>query len=96
MSKLAIEAYEDVINDYDVSKNTTKPILSRYEKAKLFGMRLEQLARGAIPTVDTKNVKSIQEIVELEFRERKMPLLVCRTLQNGNKEYFRLKDMIFS
>ena len=95
MSKI-VESYTDIINAYDSKANITRNVLSRYEKTKIIGMRLEQIARGAKPLVDLTNKKitNIREIVLLELEQRKIPFMIARTLPNGTQEYWKLEDMI--
>jgi DNA-directed RNA polymerase subunit K/omega len=94
------EDFDDIINDYKENlkkkKNITKPILSKYEKTKIIGMRMEQLARSATPYIDIKNMKTYDpfRIAMEELHSRKLPFMICRTLPNGKKEYWRLDDMM--
>lgn len=67
--------------------------LSRYEKAKIIGMRMEQLARGAQSTVDVRGLTTIREIALKEFEEKKLPFMVRRTLADGRKETWKLEDL---
>jgi DNA-directed RNA polymerase I, II, and III subunit RPABC2 len=95
MSKV-IEDYKDIISSYNPKKNKSKNILSKYEKTKIIGFRMEQLARNAHPYVEIdKNVQfDPYEIAMRELRSRKLPFMICRTLPNGEKEYYRLDDLI--
>lgn len=95
MSKVIIEDYHDIIRSYDPSKNTSRNFMTKYEKVKIVGLRAEQLQRGATPYVefDSKNFKPV-EIAQKELDARKLPFMICRTLPNGEKEYWRIDDMI--
>lgn len=93
MSKI-IEDYKDIVNAYDPRTNITKNILSKYEKTKIIGLRMEQLARSADPYVDIGNTFDPYDIAIRELRDRKLPYMICRTLPNGKKEYWRLDDML--
>lgn len=86
----------DAMSSYDPSKNISRNILSRFEKCKIVGIRLEQLARGSPSTVNTDGLKSIEEICDKELKEKKIPFMISRTLSNGKKEYWRLQDMIIT
>ena len=68
--------------------------MTKYERAKVVGMRLEQLARGAATLVDTVDCKSIRDVVMKELREKKLPFIVIRNIPNGKKEYWRVADLI--
>jgi DNA-directed RNA polymerase I, II, and III subunit RPABC2 len=87
--------YKDIMSTYDPEKNTTKNIMSKYERTKILGVRAEQLQRGAVPNIefDESNFNPL-EIARQELEQRKIPFIVVRKLPNGTKEYWRLDDMI--
>jgi DNA-directed RNA polymerase I, II, and III subunit RPABC2 len=94
MSKTKIiKDYEEIMAEYDPSQNISTRLLSKYEKTAILGMRMEQLARGAQTTVKF-DMFDPYEVALKELHERKMPFMICRTLPNGEKEYWRLDDMI--
>ena len=72
----------------------TYPFLTKYEKARILGLRISQLNDGAKPLSSFKN-KIIDNhiIAEQELREKKLPFIICRPLPNGEKEYWRLEDL---
>lgn len=83
---------------YDPTKNMTRPALTKYERAMVIGMRLEQLARGAPSLLDEPEAlatgdSGLREIVLKELALKLIPYIVIRPLPNGKKEYWRLKDM---
>jgi DNA-directed RNA polymerase subunit K/omega len=85
--------FEEFNGDYDASKNVTLNIMTRYEKAKVVGMRMEQNARGANILVQPKS-KNIRDIAFQELEERKLPFVIVRKLPNGEKEHWKLKYLI--
>lgn len=95
-SSTKIEDFSDIMKNYDPNKNKTKNILSKYEKVKMIGIRAEQLQRGAESNI--KLDKSIpfdpREIAHEELRQRKLPMMICRKLPDGTKEYWRLDDLV--
>lgn len=95
--KSSIIDYNDVINDYDPKKNTSRNFLNKYERVKLIGNRAEQLQRGSIPLVefDTSKKFNAIEIAKKELEQRKMPFMIKRTLPDNTLEYWRLKDMVY-
>ena len=93
-SSVAFESFSEVAQIYEPSANTTPNIMTKYEKTKIIGMRLEQLARGAPPCIDVVDGMTIRDIVLKELDERKTPFLIVRSMANGKKEYFKLVDMI--
>lgn len=94
-TKFIIEDYNDVIKNYDPNKNSTRNVLTKYEKVKIIGLRAEQLQCGAVPYVEfDKNNFSPIDIAMKELYSRTLPFMICRTLPNGDKEYWRLDDMM--
>jgi DNA-directed RNA polymerase subunit K/omega len=91
-----ITAAESSTMDYDPSKNKTMNILTKYERTKIIGMRMEQLARSAPANVAIDPSKPFDPytIAMQELHARKLPFMVCRTLPSGEKEYWRLEDMM--
>ena len=80
-------------NYYSVNK-TTKPILTKFERAKILGVRSEMLASGSPALINVPEyINNTYDIALLEFKERKIPLLIKRTMPNGNMEYWRLEDL---
>lgn len=88
-----IENYADMMKNYDPSKNISRNVLTRYERAKIIGMRLEQLAHNAPIYIDTTGITSLREIALKELELKKIPFLIVRPLANG-KEIYKLEDMI--
>jgi DNA-directed RNA polymerase I, II, and III subunit RPABC2 len=88
--------FNDIASSYNPEKNKTMNILSKYERTKIIGMRMEQLARSSRPYVNIDPSKTFDpyEVAMTELHERKLPFMICRTLPNGEKEYWRLEDMI--
>ncbi len=75
--------------------SATSSWATKYERTKMIGMRLEQIARGATPLVDVEPGMSIREIVMREVEEHKLPFKVVRTLPNGEKLVLRAADLQF-
>lgn len=72
----------------------TLPILTKYEKTKILTERIVQLNRGAEPfiTVDDDIIDG-KIIAEMEFEQKKLPVIVKRPLPNGSCEYWKLSDL---
>lgn len=64
--------------------------LTRYEKASVIGMRMEQLQRGANPMVDVSGMESVREIALAELAQGRLPFVVTRRLPNGGTFNLRL------
>ena len=69
-------------------------ILTKYEKARILGIRSSQLNDGAEPYIKiSSNIIDSHVIAERELKEKALPFIISRPLSNGNIEYWRLKDL---
>lgn len=59
-----------------------KLYLTDFEIAKIIGVRADQISKGAKPMINTSYTDSLQ-IAEEEFKQKKIPMSVIRTLPNG-------------
>lgn len=74
--------------------HVTYPILTKYEKTRIIGLRITQLNEGARPLIETQNeILDNHIIAERELREKVLPFIIMRPLPNGKKEYWRLEDL---
>jgi DNA-directed RNA polymerase subunit K/omega len=72
----------------------TLPILTRYEKAKIIGLRAKQINNGAQVFIDVPhNVIEGLTIAEWELKEKKVPFIIRRPLPNGGSEYWKVADL---
>lgn len=102
INKRGFETSRDILSKYDPANNRTNPVMSKYERSAVLGMRIEQLARGAQPFVDVSEMEnelgpdgiSPENIAERELMQRKLPFIIKRTMPNGTHEYWRIEDMI--
>lgn len=74
--------------------HTTVPFLTKYERARILGVRAKQINSGAEPfiTVDEKIIDGYV-IAEMELREKKIPFIISRPLPDGQIEYWRVADL---
>jgi DNA-directed RNA polymerase I, II, and III subunit RPABC2 len=87
-----ILTFENVITEINNKPKKTIPFLTKFEKARIMGVRLQQLAYGAKPRVSIEGLNSIQEIVQQELIQRKIPFIIRRTLPNNNYEDWRMEE----
>ena len=72
----------------------TIPILTKYEKTKIIGIRLKQLNNGAKPYVTISDtILDNNIIVNMELIQKVLPFIVSRPLPNNTYEYWKLKDL---
>ena len=98
-------SYEEVMALSKITRNskgliidqfhTTIPILSRYEFAKIIGIRTKQLNHGSTPFIDNldPNIIDGYTIAMKEFESKKIPFIIKRPLPNGINEYWNVKDL---
>tara|TARA_B100001029_G_C14999177_1_gene416943 strand:+ start:286 stop:780 length:495 start_codon:yes stop_codon:yes gene_type:complete len=72
----------------------TIPYLTRYEKAKIIGVRAKQLNNGADAFIDVpNNMINGLTIAEEELKQKKIPFIIRRPIPNGASEYWKVKDL---
>jgi len=84
--------FSDVVENMERTIKKTIPILTKFEKARIMGVRLQQIANGSKPRISVQGLHNILEIVEKELVERKIPFIIRRTLPNGLYEDWRMED----
>jgi len=75
-------------------QHKTIPILTKYEKTKILGMRVKQLNNGAQSYI-VNSEKTIDNyvIALIELEQKKIPFIIQRPLPNNNFEYWKLHDL---
>lgn len=72
----------------------TLPILTKYEKTRILGIRIKQLNNGALPYVKVaEDLLDNFVIAEKELKEKKIPFIIQRPLPNNTFEYWKLEDL---
>jgi len=72
----------------------TVPFLTKYERARILGLRTKQLNYGAQPFVDVspEMIKGYTIAVE-ELKQKRVPFIIRRPLPNGASEYWKVSDL---
>lgn len=77
----------------------TVPILTKYEKTRVLGIRTKQLNNGAEPFISSKINITPDKIIDgypialKELEEKKLPFIIRRPLPGGGVEYWYLQDL---
>jgi len=72
----------------------TIPILTKFEKARVLGIRSKQLNDGAKPFVKhPPNVIDGYTIARMELLQKAMPFIIRRPLPSGGCEYWKIADL---
>jgi len=88
----------DVVRTYDGTVvdpfHKTTPILTKYERTRVLGVRSAQLNAGMTPMIEVpSNVIDGSIIAEMELVQKKIPIIICRLLPNGGKEFWRVHEL---
>lgn len=79
-----------IIDDF----HKTIPYLTKYERARILGVRAKQINSGATPFIKLEEgLIDGYIIAEMELKEKKIPFIVRRPMPNGGSEYWFLKDL---
>ena len=70
---------------------SSPPILTRYEVARVIGLRALQIEEGSHPLVECKEGEQSILIAARELQSRKLDVLIKR----GEEEYVKVKDARF-
>mgnify|MGYP001246243191 FL=1 len=90
---ISVRDYSSIYRDYDVSKNKTRPVLTKFEHTMMIGKRAMQLASGAHPLIEVRaDMDDVLEIAEEELRQKKIPFMIRRPIGN-HYEYWRIDDL---
>ena len=72
----------------------TLPFVSKFEKARILGVRAKQINSGAAVMIDVpEHIIDGYTIALLEYEQKKIPFIVKRPLPNGAVEYWKFADM---
>ena len=89
-----IEDSQTFYKSYDKSKNTLSNVLTKYEKTKVIFERMQMISNGSLPYISNpEKYEDIYDIVLEELKQKKIPFIIKRTINNRD-EYFKLEDLI--
>jgi DNA-directed RNA polymerase subunit K/omega len=72
----------------------TYPILSKYEKTRIIGLRVSQLNKGSKPFITLKNkILDNSLIAEKELQDKALPFIIMRPIPNALSEYWKVSDL---
>jgi DNA-directed RNA polymerases I, II, and III subunit RPABC2 len=95
MRQTDIISVNEMYAKYNSSSRVTQPRINRFEKAKMLGVRSEMLANGSPALINVPpGMSSTYEIAKLEYRQKKIPLIIKRRLPNKTFEYWKLDDLV--
>ena len=74
-------------------KRRTRPVLTRFERAKVLALRAEQIDRGTQPLVEKLEGDGPLATAEREFAAGRIPFVIRRYLPDGKHEDWRLEEL---
>lgn len=77
------------------NERSTRPVLTKYERVVVLGMRTREIDLGCRPFVNTTGIKTSYEIALKELEERKIPYIIRRPLPNNFYEEWELQELIY-
>jgi DNA-directed RNA polymerases I, II, and III subunit RPABC2 len=90
MSKVVRNSKNEIIDPL----HKTLPWLTKFEVARILGLRSKQINNGADTFVDVPpEIISGYTIAEIELQQKKIPFILRRPLPNGGSEYWRVSDL---
>lgn len=90
LSKITRDENNRIIDE----NHRTVPILSKYERTKILGVRTKQINSGAKPFINTEEMIIDGYIIaERELMEKKIPFIIKRPISNNKFEYWKLEDL---
>lgn len=105
LSTISIVTSSDVPDSIEFYKNysnhskqkITDPCLTKYEKTKILAERTQQIEDGSMLYIPlTDKLTTAYSIALEEFKQKKIPFIVCRPLPNSSGfEYWKLNDLIY-
>ena len=79
----------------DEKQNIKKyPCLTRYENARIIGLRAEQISRGAPPLIEVGNLTDPIDIALKELEEKCCPYIIERKLPDGSRYRVSVNELI--
>ena len=86
---------KEILQNYELLKkqNISKPVMSKYEKTKIIGIRAQQISQGSVPLVEVpKHLVNTLDIATYELKMRKTPFIVKRNV-GKSIEYWKIEDL---
>ena len=72
----------------------TIPFLTKYEKARVLGVRAKQINSGSDIFVEIPpSIHDGFAIAQMELEQKKLPFIIRRPLPNGTSEYWSVNDL---
>lgn len=88
---------EEVVHDKPNEVRITSPFITKYEKARVIGVRAVQISKNSPLYLNNENIANMNwdplTIAEKELSENKIPFLIRRYLPDGSYEDWKLAEL---
>ena len=72
----------------------SEAVLDKFEITKVLSIRIQQICNGGALFVQRRENETIPDAAQRELIERKTPLVLVRTMPDGTKRRYRVRDML--
>ena len=90
---IQVSNMDDKLVKVDDSDRITKPILTKYEFNRIYGIRLKHITSGGKLLIKSDNITDSREQVKNEIRAKKSPMIIRRNLPNNLYEDWKLSEL---
>lgn len=88
------DAVEDLVGQVPSNKRSTSRYMTKYEKARLLGMRALRISNGAKAKIDVHGETDPLVIAELELKAKALPMFVRRYLPDATFEDWFVDELL--
>ena len=96
LTKNDMVSVHETYSEYYTGTKTTPPLMNKFERAKILGVRAQMLSSGANPLVKPPYSDNCYDIALRELKEKKIPLIIRRYLPDKTFEDWRIEDLIIT
>ena len=97
LNELKILSHNETYSQYYSKIRITKPFLTKYEKAKILGIRSQMLSNGSHPMINVSNdITDTLDIAKEELKQGVIPLFIRRYLPNKEYEDWRIEELVIN
>jgi DNA-directed RNA polymerase I, II, and III subunit RPABC2 len=95
-SKIIIDDYRDMFGKiYAADKQKrTLPFITKYERARIIGIRAQQISTGSAPLINVHKMTNTIDIATQELIQKKIPFIIKRVLPDNSIEYWTIDELM--
>lgn len=77
------------------AERITRAYMTKFERAKIIGVRAQQIALGAVPNIDLPPGHHLtpREIARAELSQKKTPIIIHRIHHDGKYEAWKVEEL---